>query len=328
MKKTATRGPRALISLVVPVYKEEGNILPFLDRTLPILRGLGMDYEVIFCLDPSPDATEQKIREGMRKDPRVGLMVFSRRFGQPAATMAGLKASQGDAVAVIDVDLQDPPELLNEMVDRWRKGADVVAARRKSRKGETLFKKWISSFGYWLINSASDVAIPRETGDFRLMSRRVVTYVTGLREKHGFLRGLVAFVGFRQEFVEFDRLERADGEGKYNRYTGSLRIGFNGLVGFSNFLLNGTLAVGLGVASISFLGACFIVVNRFAFGQVYPVGIPTLIILILFMGGVQLVSIGILGQYIGRIYDEVKDRPISIIDRQVNVGARRGAKRG
>ena len=317
-----------LISLVVPVYKEEGNIAPFLERTLPILRGLGMDYEVIFCLDPSPDRTEEKIRAGMKKDPKVGLMVFSRRFGQPAATLAGLKAAQGDAVAVIDVDLQDPPELLHQMVERWRAGADVVAARRKSRRGETLIKKWVSSFGYWLINSASDVAIPRETGDFRLMSRRVVDHVTSLREKHGFLRGLVAFVGFRQEFVEFDRAERADGEGKYNRYTGSLRIGFNGLVGFSNFLLNGTLAVGLVVAGFAFLVTCFVLVTKLFYNSAYPMGVPTTIILVLFMGGVQLVSIGILGQYIGRIYDEVKDRPVSIVDRQWNIGARKGGRRG
>jgi dolichol-phosphate mannosyltransferase len=311
--------PRGLISLIVPVYKEEGNILPFLDRTLPILRSLGMDYEVIFCLDPSPDRTEDKIRQAMAKDKKVGLIVFSRRFGQPAATLAGLRASRGDCVAVIDVDMQDPPELLAQMLPRWRQGVDVVAARRRSRRGETLFKKWISTFGYWLINSASDVAIPRETGDFRLMSRRVVDQVCSLREKHGFLRGLVAFVGFRQEFIEFDRAERADGEGKYNRYTGSLRIGFNGLVGFSNFLLNGTLAVGLAVAAFAFLAALFVLVTKLAFNSAYPMGFSTTIILVLFMGGVQLVSIGILGQYIGRIYDEVKDRPVAIVDRTVNL---------
>ena len=326
MTSKRSKKPRGLISLVVPVYKEEGNILPFLARTLPILRSTGMDYEVIFCMDPSPDATEERIREGIAKDKRIGLMVFSRRFGQPAATLAGLRASRGDAVAVIDVDMQDPPELLVEMVERWRAGADVVAARRRSRHGETWFKKRISTFGYWLINAASDVSIPRETGDFRLMSRRVVDRVTALREKHGFLRGLVAFVGFRQEFVDFDRAERADGEGKYNRYTGSLRIGFNGLVGFSNFLLNGTLAVGVVVAGFSFLVASFVLVTKLFFNTAYPMGVPTTIILVLFMGGVQLVSIGILGQYIGRIYDEVKDRPVSIVDRAVNVTPKEDAR--
>ncbi|HEY4158073.1 MAG TPA: glycosyltransferase family 2 protein, partial [Polyangiaceae bacterium] len=248
----------ALISLIVPIYKEEGNIAPFVERTAPILRKLGTRYEIIFCLDPSPDNTEQRVRDAIAADPNIGLLVFSRRFGQPAATLAGLKAAKGDAVAVIDVDLQDPPELLLQMVPRWQAGADVVAARRRSRRGETHFKTWISSLGYWLINRASDVAIPRETGDFRLMSRRVVNHVIALREKHGFLRGLVAFVGFKQEFIEFDRSERADGEGKYNRYTGSLRIGFNGLIGFSNFLLDGTLLVGLVVAGAAFLGAVFI----------------------------------------------------------------------
>jgi dolichol-phosphate mannosyltransferase len=318
----APRKKPQIFSLIVPVYKEEGNIKPFLDRTLPVLRSLGMGYELIFCLDPSPDATEAKIRQAIAKDPRIGLMLFSRRFGQPAATLAGLRASRGDAVAVIDVDMQDPPELLVEMVARWRAGADVVTARRRSRTGETLFKKWISSFGYWVINATSDVAIPRETGDFRLMSRRVVDQVTSLREKHGFLRGLVAFVGFRQEFVEFDRVERLEGEGKYNRYTGSLKIGFNGLVGFSNFLLNATLLAGLVMAGLAVLGALFMVVSRFFLNIQYPMGIPTLTILVLLMGGAQMVSVGILGQYVGRIYDEVRDRPTSIVERTVNLPGR------
>ncbi len=316
-----------LLSLVVPVYKEAGNIKPFLARTVPILRSLG-DYELIFCLDPCNDGTEELIREAIRADKHIRLMVFSRRFGQPAATLAGLKAAQGDAVAVIDVDLQDPPELLKEMVQRWHAGADVVAARRRSRQGETWFKKRISTFGYWLINAASDVPIPRETGDFRLMSRRVVDHVVALREKHGFLRGLVAFVGFRQEFVEFDRAERSADEGKYNRYTGSLRIGFNGLVGFSNFLLNVTLASGLAIAALGFFGAAFIVVAKVGFHVQYGLGIPTVILLTLFLGGVQLLSIGILGQYIGRIYDEVKNRPVTIIDKAVNMDPKGAAKRG
>lgn len=311
--------PKELLSVVVPIYKEERGIEPFLKRVLPILRKLPTDYEILFCLDPSPDATEQKVREAIRRDKHISLLVFSRRFGQPAATLAGLRACRGDAAVVIDVDLQDPPELFTEMVRRWRAGADVVAAKRRSREGETWFKRNISTFGYWLINTVSDVAIPRETGDFRLMSRRVIDHVVGLREKHGFLRGLVAFVGFRQEFIEFDRTERAEGEGKYNRYTGSLKIGFNGLVGFSNFLLNATLLAGLAVAGLGALGALYILFAFFVWKIPYSTGVPTLTILSLFLGGLQLVCTGILGQYIGRIYDEVRDRPTSILDHTVNL---------
>jgi dolichol-phosphate mannosyltransferase len=310
---------RQLISVVVPVYNEEANIPRFLERTLKVLKGSGMRYELIFSMDPSTDRSEALVRAAIARDKGVRLMVFSRRFGQPAATLAGLHAAQGDAVVVIDVDLQDPPELIPDMVARWRAGADVVYAQRRSRKGETLVKRVVSALGYQFINATSEVEIPRNTGDYRLMSRRVVDALKGLKEKHGFLRGLVAFVGYRQESLLFDRHERAAGAGNYNRYLGSLKIGFNGLVGFSNFLLNATLAAGLLIAALSFLGAVFIALARLAFGIVYPMGIPTLIILSLFMGGVQLVSVGILGQYIGRIYEEVKERPITLVDRTVNL---------
>jgi dolichol-phosphate mannosyltransferase len=310
------------ISLVVPVYKEEGNIPPFLERALKVLKATGLRYELIFCLDPCADRSEALIREAIRKDKNIRLMVFSRRFGQPAATLAGLHAAAGDAVVVIDVDLQDPPELILEMVKRWKAGVDVVYAQRRSRLGETLLKRMVAALGYKLINATSEVDIPRNTGDFRLMSRRVVDALKALKEKHGFLRGLVAYVGFRQEALEFDRKERASGPGNYNRYLGSLKIGFNGVVGFSNFLLNATLAAGLAVAGLSVLGVLFVAATRLM-GIEYPIGVPTLIILVLFMGGVQLVCIGILGQYVGRIYDEVKDRPRYMVDHSVNMPASR-----
>jgi dolichol-phosphate mannosyltransferase len=313
---------KKLISLVVPVYKEEGNIPPFLERALKVLKATGLRYELIFCLDPSTDRSEALIREAIRKDKNIRLLVFSRRFGQPAATLAGLHAAAGDAVAVIDVDLQDPPELILEMVKRWQAGADVVYAQRRSRLGETLLKRLVAALGYKLINATSEVDIPRNTGDFRLMSRRVVDALKALKEKHGFLRGLVAYVGYRQEALEFDRQERASGKGNYNRYWGSLKIGFNGVVGFSNFLLNATLAAGVAVAGLSVLGVFFVAVT-WLMGIKYPIGIPTLTILVLFMGGVQLISIGILGQYVGRIYDEVKDRPRYMVDRSVNMPAGR-----
>jgi dolichol-phosphate mannosyltransferase len=325
---TAQKRPRGgLLSLVVPVYKEEGNIAPFLERMGKVLRGVGMKHEILFCMDPSPDGTEALIRKAIAKDRRVRLMRFSRRFGQPAATLAGLKEAQGDAVVVIDVDLQDPPELVREMVERWRAGADVVYAQRRSRQGETLVKRAVSAFGYKFINATSEVSIPRDTGDFRLLSRRAVDAINSLREKHGFLRGLVAYVGFRQEPVYFDRAARASGEGNYNRYLGSLKIGFNGMVGFSNFLLNATLVAGLAIAGLAFLGALFILASRLLSpATAYPMGWASLAILVLFMGGVQLLSVGILGQYIGRIYDEAKDRPRYLVEEAVNLASRKGKR--
>src|SRR5262245_7932425 len=182
-----------LISVVVPVYKEERNIGPFLERAVPVLERIGT-YEIIFCLDPSPDQTEAAILQEIARNPRIGLLVFSRRFGQPSATMAGILNCRGDWCVIIDVDLQDPPEVIEAL---WRKadeGFDVVTARRATREGETLVKRAISRLGYRLINQIAEVPIPRNTGDFRLISRRVVEELRGLSERHGFLRGLVALV--------------------------------------------------------------------------------------------------------------------------------------
>jgi len=306
-----------ILSVVVPVYKEERSIKPFLERLEPVLAPLG-SYEILFALDPSPDRTEAVIEAEIARNPRIGLIVMSRRFGQPSATMAGILHAQGEACVVIDVDLQDPPELIGAMVAKWREGFDVVYAQRRSRKGETLVKKAISYFGYWVINRLSDVAIPRNTGDFRLISRKVIEELRLLPERHGFLRGLVAFVGFRQAAVDYDRDERAVGQGNYNRFLGSMRIGLNGLIGFSTVPLSLLMWLGLAVASLSVLGILFIVVT-FAMGTDYPLGTPTLTVLVLFLGGVQLTSIGLLGEYIGRIYEEVRQRPRYIVERRINL---------
>ena len=183
------------VSIVVPVYREESNIKPFLKRVEALIEKLHLPYEIIFCLDPSPDNTEQVIQDEIKSNRNIRLIMFSRRFGQPAATMAGIHSSKGDVCVVIDVDLQDPPELIEQMLEKWREGFKVVYAKRRSRKGETFIKEWISHFGYRVINSISDVQIPKDTGDFRLMDKRIVEELKKLNETHGFLRGLVAFVG-------------------------------------------------------------------------------------------------------------------------------------
>ncbi|HWN95297.1 MAG TPA: glycosyltransferase family 2 protein [Methylomirabilota bacterium] len=304
------------LSVVVPVYKEEGNIPAFLRAIVPILERTGADFEIIFAMDPSPDKTETAILDHRDQDPRIKLIKFSRRVGQPMATLAGLQYSRGDAVIVMDVDLQDPPELVLQMVARWREGFDVVMAQRRSRTGENWIKKLTAHFGYKLINRIAEAEIPPNTGDFRLMSRRVVLEINKLKECHGFLRGLVALVGFKQTLIQFDRQPRFAGQGNYNRFFGSLRIGFNGIICFSSYLLTLSSQMGFLLAGGSFLiGIIYAVMKMIGFP--FPLGNPTVVILILFMGGVQLISVGILGEYIARIYEEVKCRPKFIVDEAV-----------
>jgi len=303
-----------LLSIVVPVYKEEKNIPEFLRRLRPILSAVTEDYEIIFSLDPSPDRTEDVILEYRASDPRIKLLRFSRRFGQPMATLAGLEYSSGDAVVAMDVDLQDPPELIHEMLAKWREGYDVVLPQRRARTGEPWIKKLVAATGYKVINKIADVKIPPNTGDFRLMGRRVVAEVVKLKESHGFLRGMVAVVGFKQAIIPFDRPARFSGETNYNRFFGSLRIGFNGIFCFSTYALTLSTMFGFTIAGGSFLlMAIYLFYKLMGWEIVW--GNPTLVILISFLGGIQLISVGILGEYIGRIYEEVRSRPKFIVDR-------------
>jgi len=279
-----------------------------------ILSAITEDYEIIFSMDPSPDRTEEVILEHRAHDARIKLLKFSRRFGQPMASLAGMEYSRGDAVIVMDVDLQDPPELIHEMVAKWREGYDVALPQRRQRTGEPWTKKLITTLGYKVMDKIADVKIPPKTGDFRLMSRRVVQEIVKLKESHGFLRGMVAVVGFRQIIIPFDRPPRYAGETKYNRFFGSLRIGFNGIFCFSTYALTLSTMAGFAIAALSFLIALAYLVMKLA-GFPFPIGNPTVVILILFMGGIQLISVGILGEYIGRIYEEVRSRPKFIVER-------------
>ena len=303
-----------LLSIVVPVFREEKNIPEFLRRIRPILGEITQDYEIIFSMDPSPDRTEEVVLEERLTDPRVKLLKFSRRFGQPMATLAGMEYSRGDAVIVMDVDLQDPPELIHDMVNKWKQGYDVVLPQRRARTGEPWLKKLVAGTGYKVINKNADVKIPQNTGDFRLMTRRVILEVVKLKESHGFLRGMVAVVGYKQCLIPFDRPARFAGETNYNRFFGSLRIGFNGIFCFSTYALTLSTQFGFVIAAASFLIAMTYLVMKLA-GFPFPMGNPTMVILILFMGGIQLISVGILGEYIGRIYEEVRSRPKFIVDR-------------
>ncbi|MDR1375319.1 MAG: glycosyltransferase [Holosporaceae bacterium] len=310
------------LSVVVPVYNEEKTVNIFLNRIQPVLNRVTNNYEIIFALDPSTDRTEEIIENAHRVDNRIKLLRFSRRYGQPAATWAGLHNATGDAVIPIDCDMQDPPELIEKMIDLWHnKGYKVVIPQRQSRDGENFLKKIISYVGYWVINKIASVDIPRNTGDFRLLDRRVVNELMRLRESHGFLRGLTSLVGFRTYLLPFNRLPRAGGEGKYNRITGNLRIGFNGIVAFSDFLLNIITALGLILSTLSILGAAFMACAKLFGWWESVTGVTTMLVIVLLLFGMLFLALGIMGAYVSRIYDEVKMRPKFIVEKSLGLDA-------
>lgn len=310
-----------MLSVVIPVRNEEENVEPIYNRLATVLDAIGEDWEIIFSVDPSTDQTEELISLLCKRDSRVRMLRFSRRFGQPMAILAGMEASSGDAVVVIDCDMQDPPEVIPELVQRWREGFDVVYAQRRSREGETLPKRMVASLGYRALSRMAEVEIPPDTGEFRLMSRRVVDCVCALPESHGFLRGLVGIVGFRQTGVLYDREARRAGTSKYNRFLGSVVIGVNGIVGFSRYPLRVISLLGLTISMLAFLLALTYLIMKLA-GYPFPIGNPTIVILVAFFSGIQLLSLGVMGEYVGRIYDEVRRRPKYIVE------SRRGFSEG
>lgn len=225
------------VSVVAPVYNEENTIEAFHERLAKTLQHMNVSYEIIFVLDPCTDSTELKVTELMKKDRNVKMIVTSRRFGQPACTIAGIANCSGSLCFVIHADLQDPPELMPEMLEKWKEGYKVVYAKRASIKGETLLKRFVSRIGYYIIEKMSDIKIPRDTGDFRLLDRDVIDHIKEFKEHDAFLRGITAYIGFKQTYVTYNRDPRAAGAGKYNKYTGSLRIGMNGILNFSKIPL-------------------------------------------------------------------------------------------
>ena len=305
------------ISVVVPVFNEEVNIEPFLERIIKVLNKITNDYEIIFSLDPSKDKTEEKILNLASQNKNIKIIIFSRRFGQPAATIAGINNSTGDCCVVIDVDLQDPPELIEELYVKFLEGYEVVLAKRKKRKGETLLKKIIASFGYKLINFFSEIDMPIDTGDFRLISKKVVEQLKSMKEPHNFLRGMVAYIGFKQCEIVYDRDQRFRGDTKYNKYLGSIKIALNGLLGFSSKPLHIMTFVGFILSMFSFSIGLWYLIQKLL-GENYTAGLPTSVLLITFFSGVQLLALGLIGEYIGRIYDQVKQRPPYIIEKKIN----------
>ena len=301
------------LSIVVPVYNEENGITPFLLRTEKVVEELDCDYEIIFCMDPSTDHTYDVIKEHMTLNKHIKLITMSRRFRQAAATMAGVLHCTGDICVVIDVDLQDPPEVIPELVEKWQEGYDVVYAQRIDRQGETKLRKFIDLTAYRVINFLSDVEIPVDTADFRLINRRVIEEIRKMPETNMFFRGMVSYVGFKQTAVRYHREAREADTSKYNRFFGEFRMGFHGLFCFSSKPLEYVTFLGIFMTAFGVILSLIYWIRKLFFsGKKALVSGTTA--LIWFIGGIQVFVCGLLGEYITRIYDDVKGRQRFIID--------------
>ena len=299
------------ITIIAPIFNEIENLPVLYQRITEVLDGSGFSWELILVDDGSTDGSTEIIRELSKKDQRIKPVIFARNFGHQIAVTAGLDYSQGNAVVIIDADLQDPPEVILEMIAKWREGYEVVYAVRSEREGESFFKKITASLFYRLIFRITDVKIPLDTGDFRLMDRKVVNVMNSMREHHRFLRGMSAWVGFKQVGVTYKRAARLSGETKYPLKK-MMKLALTAITGFSYVPLQIATYMGFISASISLIAIPVVVLLRILGSQQF-IGQATTLIAVLFLGGVQLISLGILGEYIGRIYDEVKGRPLYII---------------
>jgi glycosyltransferase involved in cell wall biosynthesis len=301
-----------LVSLVVPVFNERAMLPLFFDRLLPVLAKLKLRYEIMLVDDGSEDGSAGYIHNEIKRTPGLRLVKLSRNFGQEAAVTAGLEHAKGDAVIVLDADLQDPPEQIPDMIDCWQSGADVVLMQRRSRAGETAFKRWSAHFFYRLLNRTSRTDIPVDTGDFRLMSRKAVDAVSSLNERNRYMKGLFAWIGMPTRVIQYDRESRAAGETKWD-YPGLIGLALEGLTSFSVSPLRWATIIGLFAASIGALFGLWIVIKALMLGDATS-GYPSLVAIISFLGGIQLLSIGIVGEYVGKTYMETKQRPVYLID--------------
>jgi len=299
------------ISIVAPIYNEVENIPELYRRISEVLDSTGDTWEIVMVDDGSTDGSTNLIREYHDRDPRVVPVIFARNFGHQIAVTAGLDYAHGDAVVIIDSDLQDPPEVILDMVAKWKEGFEVVYAVRTEREGETWFKEFTASLFYRLIYRITDVDIPLDTGDFRLLDRKVVDVMGQMRERHRFLRGMSVWVGFRQTGVGYKRAARYSGETKYPMKK-MLKFATDAITSFSYFPLQLAMYIGFISAGISILAIPIVVILRLAGSQAF-FGQASTLIAVLFLGGVQLISLGILGEYIGRLYDEAKGRPLYIV---------------
>jgi glycosyltransferase involved in cell wall biosynthesis len=302
---------KPVISIIAPIYNEVNNIPELYRRIREVLDPTKDAWELLMVDDGSTDGSTDLIREYHDRDSRVVPIIFARNFGHQIAVTAGLDYSRGDAVVIIDADLQDPPEVILNMIAKWREGFEVVYAIRTEREGETWFKEFTASLFYRLIYRITDVDIPLDTGDFRLLDRKVVNVLKQMRERHRFLRGMSVWVGFRQTGVEYKRAARFSGETKYPLKK-MVKFATDAITSFSYFPLQLAMYIGFAAAGLSILAIPVVVAMRLIGNQAF-FGQASTLIAVLFLGGVQLISLGILGEYIGRLYDEAKGRPLYIV---------------
>ena len=303
---------KPIYSIIAPIFNESGNIQELYRRIREVLDSTGESWEIILIDDGSTDDSADLIRRFATQDARVKPVIFARNFGHQIAVTAGLDYSQGKAVVIIDSDLQDPPEVILDLISKWKEGYQVVYAVRAEREGESWFKLFTASLFYRLISSITEVKIPLDAGDFRLLDRKVVNVLNQMRERHRFLRGLSTWVGFRQTGVPYRRVARQVGETKYP-FRKMFRLAINAVTSFSYFPLQLATYIGFVAAGLSILSIPVVIAIRL-WGTATPLlGQATTLIAVLFLGGAQLISLGILGEYIGRLYDEAKGRPLYIV---------------
>jgi polyisoprenyl-phosphate glycosyltransferase len=302
---------RPTLSVVAPVFNEEAILHELYRRLSAVLDGAGLDWELVLINDGSRDRSLEIMRELNAADSRVKVVSFARNFGHQVAITAGADYAQGEAVCIIDADLQDPPEVILDLLAKWREGYEVIYAVRSEREGETWFKEFTAKAFYRIIYRITDIQIPMDTGDFRLMDRKVVEALRTMREKHRFMRGMSVWVGFKQTGVHYKRAARFAGETKYPLKK-MLKFALDGITSFSYFPLQLATYVGFTAAALAILGIIVTVVLRLTGSHAF-FGQATTLVAVLFLGGVQLISLGIIGEYLGRIYNEVKGRPLYIV---------------
>lgn len=302
---------KPVFSIVVPIYNEEGSLPVLYERMVKVMDSTGEAWELVLVDDGSQDQSADMIRTLVKQDSRVRQVILARNFGHQIAVTAGLDHSRGDAIVIIDADLQDPPEVILDLIEKWREGFEVVYAVRETREGETFFKLWTARLFYRLINKITSMKIPVDTGDFRLIDRKVVNVLNQMREHHRFLRGMSVWVGFKQTGVKYKRAARYAGETHYPLKK-MVKLATTAITGFSFFPLQAATYLGFIASGISIITIPVVVTMRLLGNQQF-LGQASTLISVLFLGGVQLIFLGVLGEYIGRIYDEVRNRPLYIV---------------